>query len=98
MKIDGQFKKLSKRKRYPAYIVWYDFSSGEGEVIAPELGSFTVYLHSSCIQSDKIDDNFENANIEVTFYENLYSIHVDKLYILDGENDELKKSLALKGE
>ncbi len=95
MAVIDLLRKITKNKKYQGYIVWYCFSKGEGEVIVPELGSFAIFFHSSAIQASEVKDDFENSNIEVKLYENLYSVQVEKLFILEGENELLKA--ATKG-
>jgi len=70
------------------YVLWFDQSSGEGEIYCPSKNA-TYYVHWSAIkpaQGELVRTHqnlIKNSPVEFTLYENLYMTQIDTVWLLE---------------
>jgi cold shock CspA family protein len=77
-------------------VLWFDNSSGEGEVLDLAVGKI-FYLHYSAIKSvEEFKTVGKNDYVEFKLYRNLYMSQIDNLKVLEPDTDYIKVNTCLE--
>lgn len=64
------------------YVLWFDSSSGEGEIYCNHSKKIYYVHYSAIISKDKFKDLSKGQKVELTLYTNLYMSQIDTVEVI----------------